>query len=953
MNSFPGDFHSNLTGFGGDPAKNRAQHRDELRKTPVILVHGNAANSADPTFGMLKMKAFLKDHGYQDVEIWALDFLGENNTTPILQNVHIDHIREFRIFADKVKDYLGVRKVDFIAHSLGCGMVNGYLRGLQPNEQWNNADHRFDIAGTVINLAGAISGLGPGGIDEFRTGSAFETQSHVFRTPAGEAIIDDTPFGSSNPSQQIAPTPDLKKSSALDADSIRYAALIARGDFVDHQKPNTGFRQGAHLNKEFNLGPGIQGHEAIIKNQGVFDTFKDLLNQHPPKPVVTVGVDKPSGNYVSPLSVTVTVNPSGAPVEYVADRITREFQAGFISKTVTETQAGSISNGESLTFDNAGAWELTLSVEGMPALVLNYGVDVALPEVSILTDNATPFQNNIEVRAGTNKGMLYFSLDGNLWNADASVTITESTKVHFIAIDADGLASAMVSRFYEKRPVHSETATLLEHFLAQRLNARQFSALFIQFQSNATVTLYFINDRWVLNPETPEEGTMPPVVEPSMDSGEHTGPITLALTAHHPSDAAPRIYYTLDGSIPTESSPYFMSSGLLTFDTPGTRTVTYRAKDATGNWSDIGQRTYRMRITDSPPRIEADRPGGDHPCAFAVTISAFDDAGEKLTVYYTMDGSDPADAKNPNRQSFVEKKTFAISGNGNHGLYCYARNRAGKEIRQPFAWRIDDQSYPETCLAPSMGGIYTNRVQVTLSPTEACAWTKYTVDGSDPSEANGIDYTGPIMLEHTTLLKFRSQDLNGNIEPVKHAAFTITRQMHQMVFDNKAERDGYVKAAPDGSGALVGTFSNLAIGAGHDGKDCRTILSFDTSLLPDNARISKAYLTVRQHLSSGDVWDDQRRIDIDVQHGYFGSSKCIRADDWSAPATVREAARIERFTSATARSTDFSKAALEAIDKTGMTQIRLRLNMPHTMPNNYLFIRGGAEAKLVVEYAST
>ena len=70
------------------------------------------------------MKAFLKAHGYQDGEIWAMDYLGENNSSLVLQNVHIDHIEQFRVFVDKVKDYLGVQKVDFIAHSLGCGMVN-------------------------------------------------------------------------------------------------------------------------------------------------------------------------------------------------------------------------------------------------------------------------------------------------------------------------------------------------------------------------------------------------------------------------------------------------------------------------------------------------------------------------------------------------------------------------------------------------------------------------------------------------------------------------------------------------------------------------------------------------------------------------------------------------------------------------------------------------------------
>src|SRR3954471_23506290 len=59
MNLFPQDFDANLTGFGGDRLKNKAQHRSSIRNTPVILVYGNAAHSAHPKWGMETMKRFL------------------------------------------------------------------------------------------------------------------------------------------------------------------------------------------------------------------------------------------------------------------------------------------------------------------------------------------------------------------------------------------------------------------------------------------------------------------------------------------------------------------------------------------------------------------------------------------------------------------------------------------------------------------------------------------------------------------------------------------------------------------------------------------------------------------------------------------------------------------------------------------------------------------------------
>jgi hypothetical protein len=63
------------------------------------------------------MKGFLKGAGYQDCEIWAMDYLGENNFSLDLNAPHRNHIAQFRTFVDSVKDYLDVRRLDFIAHS--------------------------------------------------------------------------------------------------------------------------------------------------------------------------------------------------------------------------------------------------------------------------------------------------------------------------------------------------------------------------------------------------------------------------------------------------------------------------------------------------------------------------------------------------------------------------------------------------------------------------------------------------------------------------------------------------------------------------------------------------------------------------------------------------------------------------------------------------------------------
>ena len=150
---------------------------------------------------MQTMKSFLKElAGYDDTEIWAMDYLGENNTRLDLNDPHRNHIARFRTFADQVRDYLGVERLDFIAHSLGCGVVNGYLRGLQPNGEWDNSDHRLNVVSTCFPSPAP------------RTGSVWVGQANSRPDPSSKwrshrlnSVVDDTPAGSSNPSAQGHP----------------------------------------------------------------------------------------------------------------------------------------------------------------------------------------------------------------------------------------------------------------------------------------------------------------------------------------------------------------------------------------------------------------------------------------------------------------------------------------------------------------------------------------------------------------------------------------------------------------------------------------------------------------------------------------------------------------------------------------------------------------------------
>ena len=90
-----------------------------------------------------------------------------------------------------------------------------------------------------------------------------------------------------------------------------------------------------------------------------------------------------------------------------------------------------------------------------------------------------------------------------------------------------------------------------------------------------------------------------------------------------------------------------------------------------------------------------------------------------------------------------------------------------------------------------------------------------------------------------------------------------------------------------------------------------------------------------------------------MQRGHFGSSRALNAYDWDARASAEGAARIDRFAYGTGNSTDFSRAGLEAINKTGITQCRLSMT-PGTKGESgaCLMLEGGTRARLHVILAS-
>ena len=119
----------------------------------------------------------------------------------------------------------------------------------------------------------------------------------------------------------------------------------------------------------------------------------------------------------------------------------------------------------------------------------------------------TTFDDSLLVmaKASDPTARLFSSLDGVLWTVGATVTITQDAAVSFIAINASGIASQVVTRSFRKSVRWDDvvTADALQHFLAGRIDATEYVSYSQQFGWFTPFALYLVDGEWVLDPDRP------------------------------------------------------------------------------------------------------------------------------------------------------------------------------------------------------------------------------------------------------------------------------------------------------------------------------------------------------------------------------------------------------------------------------------------------------------------
>lgn len=148
----------------------------------------------------------------------------------------------------------------------------------------------------------------------------------------------------------------------------------------------------------------------------------------------------------------------------------------------------------------------------------------------------------------------------------------------------------------------------------------------------------------------------------------------------------------------------------------------------------------------------------------------------------------------------------------------------------------------------------------------------------------------------------------------------------RMIFRSAAGRDGWILESGENSshGGTLNTTAKIVVGDGATDKQYRSILSFNTSGLPNNATIIRVELKIRLSATTGtDPFTTHGQLLADINEGSFGED-ALEISDFEAPASHLNAGHFGLIPgSASWYRIVLGATSYQYIHLAGITQFRL------------------------------
>ncbi|MFN7960123.1 MAG: S8 family serine peptidase [Thermoanaerobaculia bacterium] len=144
------------------------------------------------------------------------------------------------------------------------------------------------------------------------------------------------------------------------------------------------------------------------------------------------------------------------------------------------------------------------------------------------------------------------------------------------------------------------------------------------------------------------------------------------------------------------------------------------------------------------------------------------------------------------------------------------------------------------------------------------------------------------------------------------------------------------------------TTSALRVGDTNADAQYKSFLSFDTSSIPDTATITSATVKLVRGTASGtNPFTTHGSCLVDIRTGAFGTSSALEAGDFQAAASATGVATLSNAAANGSASTgSLNAAGLAAINKTGLTQLRIYFSLDDNddLGNDYIGYFSGENA---------
>ena len=282
---------------------------------------------------------------------------------------------------------------------------------------------------------------------------------------------------------------------------------------------------------------------------------------------------------------------------------------------------------------------------------------------------------------------------------------------------------------------------------------------------------------------------LPTVATPTItpNGGSYTGSVSVTMTT---ATAGAAIYYTTDGSTPTQSSiPY---GGAVTL----TNSATLKAAAFMSGYSPSGVASASFTInqpTVTTPTITPN--GGSYTGSVSVTMTT---ATAGAAIYYTTDGTTPTQSSIP----YGSAMTLTNSATIKAAAFKTGYNPSGVASA---AFTINQSTVATPTITPN-GGSYTGSVSVTMTTATAGAAIYYTTDGSTPTQSSK-PYAGAMVLASSATVKAAAFMTNYSPSGVASASFTVT-QPFDFSLSNSSNGNQSVMAGSSTSNTITATLAS-------------------------------------------------------------------------------------------------------------------------------------------------